>query len=296
MNHASISTDESLHSSVKYGTEDFPFSCYTDLFTQQNCQCIEWHWHSEFEFSYVKEGSVRCRTGSASITLQKGEGIFLNSGLIHRFEGTSDSILINYIFSPVFIAEKSSLIYTKYIQPFLISDFEYCPFFKNNLQHQTILKDMTKLYPVCGKKSFNRELQIHILLSSLWLHFFEMILPDLHPAAKSGTKVMQARLHQMLHYIQEHYFFNLSLVDIASSANISKSEALRCFHTILDTTPVNYLNEYRLTRAVRLLTDSSDPISLIAEKCGFQSSGYFCKVFKGKFHLSPVAFRKSIML
>lgn len=63
----------------------------------------------------------------------------------------------------------------------------------------------------------------------------------------------QVRLQKMLSYIYENYARTVTLADIAGAANISRSEAGRCFQSYLGYSPVETLIHYRLQAAQRLL-------------------------------------------
>ena len=98
----------------------------------------------------------------------------------------------------------------------------------------------------------------------------------------------------MTEYIQKHYNEKLTLEDIAASANISKTEALRCFSESTHTTPVGYLISYRLKCAEHLLRSTSVSVTDIALSTGFADCGYFCKTFKKKYKSSPLKYRKAL--
>lgn len=94
-----------------------------------------------------------------------------------------------------------------------------------------------------------RELEILILTASLWKELLLNLKKELTHRETRCSKQLRTRLQIMLNYIQDNYKQHLTLEKIAASANISKSEALRCFHLGVQTSPVKYLNEYRLIRA-----------------------------------------------
>lgn len=269
-----LTTDHDRRSQLDYGTPGFPFACYRDNLTQYESRCIEWHWHNEFEFSCVTEGIVLCHIGTDCVRLHAGDALFINSGVIHRFETPEHGILTSFIFSPEFIAEATSTIYAKFIHPFYSSSFS-CATFQHGSDHANpLLGQLQKLYSVCFSGIPGKELQIQNLVSGLWIQFFEQsagLLPDVKT---KETQITQERLHTMLTFVRTNYFCPIRLADIAASANISKSEALRCFRTGIGRTPVNYLNEYRLTQAAKLLCNTSAPITAISE-----STGLNCKLF-----------------
>ena len=74
---------------------------------------IDWHWHHELEFLYTAEGTALCLIGTSKIELHKGCGIFINSGVLHRFEAQSSTFAPNIVFSPTLLAPENSLIYEK---------------------------------------------------------------------------------------------------------------------------------------------------------------------------------------
>ena len=102
---------------------------------------------------------------------------------------------------------------------------------------------------------------------------------------------VQIRMQKILRYIEEHYAEDITLADLAKSANISKSECSRCFKLSLNTTPYKYLAEYRLLKAAQLLTKTNEPIGNIAASVGFHQMSHFWKCFKEKTGCSPKAYR-----
>ena len=111
-------------------------------------------------------------------------------------------------------------------------------------------------------------------------------------AQSKVDKLLRARMQKMVHYIHQKYQRQIKVDDIASSANISVSESLRCFHSSMQTTPIHYLNQYRLECAKRLLLSTSDTVSNIAMNTGFENPSYFCRAFKKKYGESPNKYRK----
>lgn len=83
--------------------------------------CIDWHWHHDLEFIYVTHGTAICFADGQSIQLPQDFGMFINSGVLHRYEAASSVLLPNIVFSPTLLAEENSLLYEKYIAPILSS-------------------------------------------------------------------------------------------------------------------------------------------------------------------------------
>lgn len=95
------------------------------------------------------------------------------------------------------------------------------------------------------------------------------------------------RLHKMLSFIREHYAEDISLSDIAAAAHVSRSEAGRCFKAFMESSPVEFLIQYRLQMAHRLLRDTSQTLQEICDACGFHSISYFCRQFRRVYGTAP---------
>ena len=56
-------------------------------------------------------------------------------------------------------------------------------------------------------------------------------------------------------------------------------------------TPADFINQYRIRYAARLLTTTDDPVRLIIEQCGFTNRSTFARLFHDHYSMSPTEFR-----
>lgn len=108
---------------------------------------------------------------------------------------------------------------------------------------------------------------------------------------KGLDKTNYKRIRIFLTYIHSHYQEKISLANLAQEAHVSKSECLRCFHSLLNMTPYNYLLDFRLNKAADLLKNSDMTVSAIAHKVGFNQVSHFGVLFKKKTGFSPLKYR-----
>ena len=94
-------------------------------------------------------------------------------------------------------------------------------------------------------------------------------------------------------YISENYDKKISIKDICRELGCSKSTLLASFKRQYGLTVGDFLTEYRLAEAKRLLTEGEFSINEIAHKTGFYDQSYFSKVFSAKCGSSPSEFRKN---
>lgn len=290
MNFFKTTTDDTLMETVQHGSSTYPFAFYLEDIWQFDFHHIDWHWHHELEFIYVMEGTALCLIGNEQIYLPKGCGLFINSGILHRYEARNHTMIPNIVFSPDLLASETSIIYQKYIQPIITSSISYQMFIPQTDWQNSILQTLVHIFSLQESDKKN-ELQTLQLLLQIWNILFHHL--DLSSDALSSQHLnhRQAKLQTMMQFIHEHYAFDLTLDEIASSVSVSRSGALDIFNSYIRTSPVAYLIQYRLTQAAKLLRATEKPISVIAEETGFKSSGYFCRKFRQSYCMTPNEYR-----
>lgn len=284
-----IETDDSLMETASHGSEDYPFRYYYENLALFDFHCVDWHWHSEFEFVYIEDGHVSFDIGEASFELSTGQGIMINSKILHRLKSENDAIIPNFLFKPSFIAPTESLLYRKYVNPILSSSLEYVIFEKDTAWQSDVLNIIKKIISLQDERN-NREISVSIKILQLWLLLLENL--SFESFEDQTTINSRARLQLMMQYIHAHFAESISLEDIANSVAISKSSALHLFQTGIKMTPINYLISYRLRQAALLLTGTEKKIASIALESGFNSVDHFCRTFKNTYGITPTDYRK----
>ena len=114
-----IITDETLLENVRHGSPAFPLQYYYENIWDFDFHCVDWHWHPELEYVYVQSGQAICFAGNEKLIVNAGCGLLINSRVIHRFEAESRTIIPNVVYSPSLLAPENSLLYQKYLLPFV---------------------------------------------------------------------------------------------------------------------------------------------------------------------------------
>ena len=98
-------------------------------------------------------------------------------------------------------------------------------------------------------------------------------------------------IEALLNYVHGNYSTIITLDDLSEMAKINKTTLIGIFKDVFHTTPIRYINSFRLERAKELLTNTDISISEIAELIGFQSIHNFSRHFKGKENCTPIEYR-----
>lgn len=285
-------TDSSGRETNPHGTAEFPAACYLDDLTVHG---FPWHWHGELEVFIVVEGQAAVFAGSKKYIVKTGDGIFVNAGVLHAGDnfGAEACRFHSVVFHPRLVGGGIDSIYWQnYLQPLLQS-----PSLEGLHLHQDIpwqreaLKAIEEAYQFCAGEPEGFEFQVREWLSRL-IFLLNKNLPPVRQRPSEKALRDAHRVKLMLQYIQENYAENLSAAQIAGSAAISESECLRCFHSVIGTTPVQYAKQYRIQRAAQLLASTELKIVDIGLQCGFQEMSYFAKTFKEIYGCVPSEYRR----
>lgn len=99
-------------------------------------------------------------------------------------------------------------------------------------------------------------------------------------------------VRQAKNYTREHYSDNdLTLQKVADYAGISKNYLSKVFKDISGQKYWDYLTEYRIDQAKKLLRETNLSQSMICEKIGYQSEYHFSRKFKELTGISPNKYR-----
>lgn len=265
---------------VKHGTTAFPVACYYDDLGREG---VAWHWHDELEAAIITSGCAIVAAGNKKYTIHKGEGFFINAGILH---GAWDIDMTgcrfhSLVFHPRFISGSiDSVFYQNYVNPLEQHNGMESVHFKPDIPwHRAAMEAIETAWQSCVEENVGYEFEVRAALSKLifLLCSHSPAVPrKINPKAERDGE----RIKIMLQYIHDSFGSEMNVKDIADSALISESECLRCFRATIGTTPIQYLKQYRIQRAAQLLLETQEKVAEIAAKCGFSDISYFTKTFR----------------
>lgn len=276
-----------------HGTPEFPVAIYRDDVTEN---FVNWHWHKEIEIGYIEEGTVLLESGNRKYFLTKGDLFFINSNVLHAMRNQNSgqlSVFRSIAFdSSIISSNTDSIYYKKYLHPIIHSanfrDYIWKPDAEFFPQQDTIIRNT---WEVINHEPEDYEISVRNFLSDFFAVLSHVNQADSIPST-SANLLLEDRVQIILNYIHANYSKNITLDDLATAANVSKSEVLRCFKSIINISPIKYLKNFRLQTAAYMLKNSAYSIQTIYELCGFDSNSYFSKSFKEVYHCSPREYRE----
>lgn len=245
------------------------------------------HWHEDLQFVYVLDGKVTVKTLTDSVTLEKGEGVFINKNVVHyiaKYDCHYNSFIFPDYFLKFYFGSPVENLVNRIVGQTAL------PFYKFSLAvnwHKQVLSKLNVLAELEHNKDELYSYRALCMLSALWL----IIQSNLTLPESKKESIASIRMKLFLEFIHGHYAEQISLEDLGKAANVSVSEVLRCFKLCMQTTPYKYITELRMQKVATMLKETDEPITNIINSVGFSSLSHFGKCFKEKTGYSPSEYR-----
>ncbi|MDL2317769.1 AraC family transcriptional regulator [Eubacteriales bacterium OttesenSCG-928-A19] len=273
----------------------FPLDVWTDDFSQFVDCTVNCHWHHELEYGYVLSGTVEYFINDTPLVLRQGDAVFVNSDALHmgrQARACEHAAMFTVTFPPALLAPNiNGTVHSKYFLPLMGKHIEGFRIAPECPAGQRMIALLNELYAL-DDTAFGYELECLGHASALWLATLQHFTEREGTLVQSpGSSLHAERAKEILSYIHAHYAEKITMDDIARHVSISRSECFRCFKRFMNKKPVEYINEYRLSKAVRLLCGTGKSITEICAECGFVSASYFSKLFRQLYGLTPLQYR-----
>lgn len=286
---------------TRIGTFDFPLAVHKNDLKKNVLGFVNWHWHYEFQLTYVVRGTISVFFNQQTIDLHERQGIYINPEVLHmiRDRYDSDAMFISLDVSPKLLTSFPNSVFERsYVKPVFCSSAADAVILDPGVFWQKkILDEAMSIEQDYKSRSFGWELAVSSSLYAIWkelvCHLHESLAEHDAPAADGARMRRNQRIKEILSYIREHFTEKITLDEIAKHLHLSTNECCRFFKKNMNCTLFEYITEYRLSKSMELLEHTDLPVSQIAYESGFGSSSYFIEKFRKNVGMTPAAFRKA---
>jgi AraC-like DNA-binding protein len=261
------------------------FLCYK---RQEPTFEMYWHYHPEFELTYIMEGEGRRIVGDNHASFVAGDLVLLGTQLPHtwvaekRIDADYQAIVIQ--FSPKFIAPFLTYSELKEVKK-LLEKAQNGLFFPK--LEKEILDKIIDLVNKVGVFKITNLLEILAKLSEIEAETLSS--PTFQVIENKNN---EKRINQIFQYIQDNFTqTTLSVENAAKQIHLTKGAFCKFFKNTCGKTFSDYVNDIRVAHACTLLFDSDKAISLVAIESGFENLAYFNRVFLKKKGIVPSKYR-----
>ena len=248
---------------------------------------FKWHYHPEYEITFIIKGSGSRLVGNCYETFNEGDFVLLGSHLPH----TWTSKPTEHEFSEAIVIQFSKAC----IEPFM--GFAECQQIKTlleqserGIQFHHAQDVLPMLIGILESEGMKRIIKLLSLLEFLSVSSRKFITENTNQIVFNEKS--ERRINNVCLFIQNHYTSKITLHEVADSIHMSASNFCKFFKKATGKTFSDYLNEIRINEACRLIRQTDHTIHQIAFQCGFETLSYFNRVFVNKKKMTPSNYRK----
>ena len=254
------------------------------------------HWHEELQYTLLTSGSMTMQVNGEEYPMVRGEALFINRNCVHVSRNMSDDSCYVSVAFPARVLGffTGSRMEMEYVLPY-VNDMAV-PAVPITHKERWMREILCRLWDLIDlfrhpEKPF-REYRISLGINTIWMIMIENCL---HSAKPSEAKQVQQieRVKKMIAFVSANYRDKITVADLADAAGISEAECNRCFRKITGSSPKQYLQDFRLIRAMELLKNTGDSVTQVAMETGFTDSSYFVKCFRKRNGVTPKEYQSA---
>ena len=279
--------------SKKHSSTLFPFNIYL-CSIPLDFSDVPIHWHNDMEIIYIKKGCGTVFLDFESHYVEAGDIIIVLPGQTHGISQLESYAMEyeNIIFNvDMLLSKQSDGLDTSYFLPLLSGNLIFNHIVTTDESYYlSIASALDRVDRLCAHGFPNGyELAIKGYMFEFFFELYTIANKEDFVSVNSHKNL--DKIKDIIRYIEENYRKSISIDEIAAVCNFSSSHFMKYFKKVMGRSFVDYLNDYRLSMASRLLLSSTDSILEIATDCGYENLSYFNRLFKKKYGITPSAYR-----
>lgn len=250
------------------------------------------HWHTNPEIIMPTENIYTVECYNQIITLREGDIVLICPGCIHTLYAPEKGrrIIFQADINPLrFMKEIETLV--TIISPLIVITPEDFPSIYDKVK--SLLLEIKNEY-LSSSTSFSE-----VSIYSKTLEIITLIgrsraaagMDTPSPDAPRKQEEYIEKFIEICNYISAHCSDELNLEAVASMSGFSKFYFSRLFKQFTNVSFYKYVNQKRIEKAAKMLTEPNISITNVALSCGFESLSSFIRMFKIVKGCTPTEFR-----
>lgn len=284
--------NKALRENAPRGTKSYPFKKLVFEVERERMNII-YHWHPELEILLVRRGGFTVSVGGNDFEAEDGDIFFVSPDTLHSVSG-GEGIKKDYdalLFFPSLFsfAEKNDL-QEKIIAPLVAHRIAFPErISKNDEAYGEICPLVERVSSLNNAPpSDSARMETALTLLTLIFTIYDKGLFKIPLSESYETE----RLRSVIAFIEKNFGRRLTLRELAEVCGFSEGYFCSFFKKGTDKTPMEYLNEVRISRAIEKLESTDESVTSISLECGFESLAYFIRRFSAHTGISPREWRK----
>lgn len=245
------------------------------------------HTHDFYELFLITDGSVKHIFNGQSEIISAGTLVFIRPTDIHAYVSIKDDqcSLMNIAFPKSTLESLISYLGEGFQFDSLLESTFPPSIIVSEMERQLLIQKISEFDLLHRSNSKEKKTKLRILLFEIFTNYFN-----------KQSLFQRGKGNYWLHSLRNEMIKKDNFVEGFSAmlriTGKSKEHISREFKKEFKVTPTTFINDLRLNYAANLLTNSDESIIFVSMEVGFENLSHFYHLFKKKFGVSPLKFRK----
>jgi AraC-like DNA-binding protein len=269
-------------------------SFFTGIF-QDNLEKSSWHYHNNYEISFITEGTGKRIVADSIEEFQPGDLVFIGSNLPHVWIAEKEQRLFSgRTLEMVFLQFSANILFPQLLS---LPEFRYVKkaleLSERGIQivGQTLNEVSEIMLQLPYLKGFDRINHFYRLMDIIGKSDTNIPLASEEYLRKRFTPANR-RIALLNDYLMTHYREEIDLKKLAELVSMAEGSLCRFFKMHVGTSIFDYLNQIKVEFACKLLMDQELTIVDACLDSGFNNLSHFNKQFRKNTGVTPTEYRK----
>ncbi len=249
-----------------------------------------WHFHPEFELTFIEAPQGTRRVGNHVGQFEGSDLVFIGSNIPHL----NFDYGIRTEYKKVVLQIKEDFFKNDFVTtPELASIYQLFENSKKVICFNGTTKELVgkRLKEIHHLPNFEQFIEVLSLFQMLATSNEKTFLYEL-PFDDFYNNKEQNRLKIVYAFIENNFQRNITIDEMGQLTHLSKAAFCRYFKKMTRLTFTEFLNQFRIEQAKRLLKEDKN-VTETCYECGFESLSYFNRIFKKVVGQNPIQFKKN---
>jgi len=253
-----------------------------------------WHYHHEFELTYIEQGQGKRYVGNSVEDFAGGDLVLIGRNLIHRWLTDKPSNARSVKKDAIVIQFQNSFLSDRLLEkPEMISIFQLIGKSKAGISFPSQIKADVglRMIKMLNMDAFDQTLGLLKILKILSLSNNITLLssPVFSP---EEINRQNSRISFAIDFVNANFQKKVTLADIANKINMSVPAFCRYFKAKAGKTFYSFVIEYRIAHACTLLKEKNLSIAEICFESGYDNIAIFNRQFKSLTGTTPYNYKQ----
>lgn len=258
---------------------------------------VPWHYHPEYELTYIVRGDGRRFVGDHVEPFQAGDLVLIGPDMPHFWRSDEDYYCSESTLQAEWVVVQFPIAFSQHVlanlpEAIAVTDLLNRARYGMRFSQAASTRIAPELQRLTTQTGLTQVLSV--------LHILDQLATDrdAHLLASDGCQLAPGtaeteRMKRVFEFILNHFREEIRVEQIASVAGLAPAAFCRYFKKRTRKSFIEYLNELRIGHARKLLSNVDLSVGQIGLECGFNNVSHFHRQFKLHTGMTPLRYQSA---